>query len=54
MTLVALAMAVNCRHLKASGRSFDGREWNVQCMRDGKFTDQAHCGLCAKRERLVQ
>lgn len=54
MTLAALAAAVNCRNLRASARSFDGRAWNLICTRDGKATDQAHCGLCTKRERLVQ
>lgn len=54
MTLAALATAVNCRHLRASSRSFDGRAWNLMCMRDGRCTDQAHCGLCTDRERLVQ
>lgn len=53
MNLAALAAAINCRHLRATTRTQEGKAWNLICSRDSKSTDQAHCGLCRMRERLI-
>lgn len=54
MNLASLSAAINCRNLKATSRTYEGKGWNLICARDGKSTDQAHCGLCRMRERLVR
>lgn len=53
MNLAALAAAINCRYLRATSRTQEGKAWNLICARNSKSTDQAHCGLCRARERLI-
>nr|DAI53679.1 MAG TPA: hypothetical protein [Caudoviricetes sp.] len=52
MTLAKLAKAVNCQYLQATVRMQEGKSWNLICKRDGRQTDQAHCGLCKNRRKV--